>query len=105
MNPALPETGQLLEGALRGKQVQFPASIGLHRERSLLPEQVIEVSLLQATPQPPQGTQCKGITISRNMRRAGWKISGPGGAAELLGLKPSTLAYRLAQYGIKRNRT
>tara|TARA_R110001599_G_scaffold49212_1_gene140619 strand:+ start:1235 stop:2929 length:1695 start_codon:yes stop_codon:yes gene_type:complete len=42
--------------------------------------------------------------LAKAMRRAGWKISGPGGAAELLGLKPSTLAYRLAQYGIKRNR-
>ena len=101
----LPEPGNLREGAILGKQITFLGSIGLCRKRSLLPEQVIEVSLLQATPQPPQGTQCKGITISRNMRRAGWKISGPGGAAELLGLKPSTLAYRLAQYGIKRNRT
>ena len=36
------------------------------------------------------------------MERSSWKISGEDGAAELLGLKPSTLAYRLSQFGIKR---
>lgn len=36
------------------------------------------------------------------MERSHWKISGEDGAAELLGLKPSTLAYRLSQFGIKR---
>ncbi|RLU03349.1 MAG: PAS domain S-box protein [Ketobacter sp.] len=36
------------------------------------------------------------------MHHTNWKISGADGAAELLGLKPSTLAYRLSQFGIKR---
>ncbi|MEE2732224.1 MAG: sigma 54-interacting transcriptional regulator [Pseudomonadota bacterium] len=36
------------------------------------------------------------------MQRTQWKISGADGAAMLLGLKPSTLAYRLSQFGIKR---
>jgi len=31
---------------------------------------------------------------------AGWRISGPGGAAELLGMKPSTLAYRMKIFGV-----
>lgn len=39
-----------------------------------------------------------------NMRRAleiaDWRISGKGGAAELLGLKPSTLADRIRAYGL-----
>jgi transcriptional regulator with GAF, ATPase, and Fis domain len=33
---------------------------------------------------------------------ADWRISGAGGAAELLGLKPSTLADRMRSLGIKR---
>ncbi|HEV2964864.1 MAG TPA: sigma 54-interacting transcriptional regulator [Candidatus Angelobacter sp.] len=36
------------------------------------------------------------------LERTGWKIYGPGGAAELLGLKPNTLAARLNAMGIKR---
>jgi transcriptional regulator with GAF, ATPase, and Fis domain len=31
-----------------------------------------------------------------------WKIKGPGGAAERLGLKPSTLYWRLKKHGIRR---
>lgn len=37
------------------------------------------------------------------LRQAKWRISGDGGAAELLGLKPSTLAYRMRVFGIERN--
>jgi transcriptional regulator with GAF, ATPase, and Fis domain len=33
---------------------------------------------------------------------AGWKIYGPGGAADLLGIKPTTLASRLRSLGIER---
>ena len=42
--------------------------------------------------------------LTKAMRRTGWKISGPGGAAELLGLKPSTLTYRLSQFGISKEK-
>jgi DNA-binding NtrC family response regulator len=31
---------------------------------------------------------------------AGWRISGAGGAAELLGLKPTTLTDRMRSYGL-----
>jgi len=33
---------------------------------------------------------------------ANWRISGPKGAAELLGVKPSTLAYRMKVFGIEK---
>ncbi|HWZ42419.1 MAG TPA: sigma 54-interacting transcriptional regulator [Candidatus Saccharimonadales bacterium] len=36
------------------------------------------------------------------LERTGWKIYGRGGAAELLGLKPNTLAARLTAMGIRR---
>lgn len=35
------------------------------------------------------------------LRSSRWRISGTDGAAELLGIKPSTLAYRMKVYGIK----
>ncbi len=36
------------------------------------------------------------------LERAGWRVSGERGAAELLGLKPTTLADRIRSYGITR---
>jgi PAS domain S-box-containing protein len=38
------------------------------------------------------------------LRQSNWRISGDGGAAELLGLKPSTLAYRMQGFGIEKPR-
>ncbi len=38
------------------------------------------------------------------LQHAGWKVYGPGGAADLLGLKPSTLATRLRTMRIQRPR-
>ena len=38
------------------------------------------------------------------LEHADWRISGRGGAAELLGLKASTLTDRLRAFGIKRRR-
>ena len=36
----------------------------------------------------------------RVLEASEWKISGAGGAAELLGIKPSTFAYRMKIFGI-----
>jgi transcriptional regulator with GAF, ATPase, and Fis domain len=36
------------------------------------------------------------------LQKANWKIKGPGGAAELLGLKPPTLISRMQKWGLKR---
>jgi transcriptional regulator with GAF, ATPase, and Fis domain len=38
------------------------------------------------------------------LERTGWRIRGSGGAAELLGLKPSTLEGRMAKLGLRRPR-
>ncbi|MGI9270966.1 MAG: sigma 54-interacting transcriptional regulator [Woeseiaceae bacterium] len=38
------------------------------------------------------------------LKRAGWKVSGKGGAAELLGVKPTTLADRIRTFGVKKPR-
>jgi PAS domain S-box-containing protein len=40
--------------------------------------------------------------LRKAMIKSGWKISGEGGAARLLDIKPSTLAYRLSQLSIKK---
>lgn len=39
------------------------------------------------------------------LARSGWKVSGAGGAAELLGVKPTTLASRMKRLGVARSRS
>jgi transcriptional regulator with GAF, ATPase, and Fis domain len=40
--------------------------------------------------------------IVRTLEQTGWRIEGPGGAAELLGLRPSTLRSRIKKHGLRR---
>jgi formate hydrogenlyase transcriptional activator len=40
--------------------------------------------------------------VARTLEAAGWRIRGKGGAAEQLGLKPTTLEYRIKRLGIQR---
>jgi PAS domain S-box-containing protein len=38
------------------------------------------------------------------LESTGWRVSGAGGAAELLGLRPTTLEYRMKKLGVQRRR-
>jgi formate hydrogenlyase transcriptional activator len=40
--------------------------------------------------------------IKTVLESVGWRVRGPGGAAELLGIKPNTLDSRMAKLGIFR---
>lgn len=40
--------------------------------------------------------------LEKALQRAGGRISGPGGAAKILGIHPNTLAYRLKALGLRR---
>ena len=42
--------------------------------------------------------------IRRTLDQCRWKVSGPGGAAEVLGLKPTTLEARMKRLGLERPR-
>jgi len=52
------------------------------------------------------GTDDHGNGVRDNLvaalEAANWKISGPDSAAELLGLKPTTLLSRMTKWGLKR---
>lgn len=39
------------------------------------------------------------------LKRSNWKVSGKGGAAELLGIRPTTLSDRIKSFGIKKPKT
>jgi transcriptional regulator with GAF, ATPase, and Fis domain len=52
--------------------------------------------------QPATLEQAEQAHIGRTLERTGWRIEGAGGAAELLGLRPSTLRSRIRKLGIRR---
>ena len=41
--------------------------------------------------------------IIKTLEQTGWKINGPGGAAEVLKINPQTLRSRIKKLGISRN--
>ena len=52
--------------------------------------------------QPATLEEAEQAHIGRTLERTGWRIEGAGGAAELLGLRPSTLRSRIRKLGIRR---
>jgi PAS domain S-box-containing protein len=68
--------------------------------------------LLGSEPQPQGGGAPSAVTLREMERRhihstlvtTDWKVSGPGGAAERLGLKPTTLESRMKRLGLSRGR-
>jgi len=39
------------------------------------------------------------------LNKTGWKIKGSGGASELLGVKPTTLLFRIRKMGLQKAKT
>lgn len=64
------------------------------------------------TPEPHRGTAAIGATLAtvekthivNVLEQTGWRVKGPGNAAELLGLNPSTLRGKMRKLGIVRPR-
>ena len=42
--------------------------------------------------------------VLKALKQTGWRVSGARGAAELLGIRPTTLADRIKSFGLKRPR-
>jgi transcriptional regulator with GAF, ATPase, and Fis domain len=47
-------------------------------------------------------TDVEAAHIKSVLDGTGWRVRGPGGAAELLGVKPTTLEGRMARLGVRR---
>jgi transcriptional regulator with GAF, ATPase, and Fis domain len=79
-------------------------------ERAMVLAQGNELQIeLPAAGKPPAGSdmtlrQVEGMHIERVLDRTKWRVEGKGGAAELLGLKPSTLRSRMNKLGIRRRK-
>jgi formate hydrogenlyase transcriptional activator len=83
-------------------------------ERALLlsPGSTLVVDSFPSAPRSTQGfandssrrnlDEIERLQITEVLENCGWKIKGSGNAAERLGLKPSTLRYRMNKLGIQR---
>ncbi len=71
---------------------------------------ILKVALptdILATAMPPKSSQASLADAERNhivqvLEACGWRVRGLGGAAEILGLNPSTLESRMKKLGIRR---
>jgi transcriptional regulator with GAF, ATPase, and Fis domain len=67
---------------------------------------VLHAEVPQATGAVPEDLTLAAVErrhIRAVLVRTGWRVSGRHGAAEILGLKPTTLESRMAKLGIKRD--
>jgi transcriptional regulator with GAF, ATPase, and Fis domain len=73
----------------------IPVEKGNERENRLAPERVV-LSKSEMEKRERENTIAA-------LNKCNWKIYGPGGAAEILGIKPTTLSSRIKKMGLKRS--
>ena len=77
----------------------------IERAMILAPGPVLDIDMPDGGSGGPSSTRVPGMdreSVLEVLSRTGWRIRGSGGAAEVLGLKPTTLEARMARLGIKR---
>ena len=95
------ELENLIERALiisRSGNIDFNTIIPQARTTSAKGSQQSEVRIYSN----PEWIDLEKDNILRALKRTSWKISGKNGAAELLGLPPTTLSSKMKTLGIKR---
>jgi transcriptional regulator with GAF, ATPase, and Fis domain len=110
-------TGLTDEAIKRLESYAWPGNVRelqnvMERAVILSPETTVEVHALAITPHAPSSTRSSAdvVTLADAERQAievaleaaRWRISGTGGAAELLALKPTTLHAKMKKLGIRR---
>ena len=76
-------------------------ALGIESELALMISSGGLTHLAQAKRSPVQ--MLESGPAAGALAACGWKVSGPGGAAERLGMKPSTLSSRLKALGVEKN--
>jgi DNA-binding NtrC family response regulator len=79
----------------------FIEAMGTHADTS--EDDIVRGDLTRGDVIPePQWREMERANLLNALRRANWKISGRGGAAELLSVKPSTLESRMKAFAIEK---
>jgi formate hydrogenlyase transcriptional activator len=93
-------------GNIRELQNVIERAVILARGSVLHVDEPLDVAAAETTPLAHVKSTLEEVErrhITRTLEEASWKISGEGGAAEALGLNPSTLRARMRKLGIKRS--
>ena len=88
----------------RGRRLQFDlpgaGSLGQRRGKSNVPS----VDSVDDVIPESEMRHLERENLVAALRRSNWRIYGPGGAADLLGVKPTTLSSRIHKMGLQRPR-
>jgi transcriptional regulator with GAF, ATPase, and Fis domain len=92
------------------QQYSWPGNIRELRnvvERAMIVATPPRLTIALPTPAPATVKRQRLVEIEKEhirgvLESTGWRVRGPGGAAERLGLKPTTLETRLGKLGLKR---
>ena len=85
----------------RGGRLRFDLPVGGASPRTVQPEGMEASADDEVVPQVELERRDRANTFAA-LQRCAWKISGEGGAAELLGVPPTTLRSRIQKMGLER---
>jgi PAS domain S-box-containing protein len=88
----------LSQGNVLQLDLSLPETEVRTQDGALLPNEPSRDTVL--TEKELKALQKKNLVAA--LRQANWRVSGKGGAAELLGIRPSTLSDRIRTFGIKK---
>jgi transcriptional regulator with GAF, ATPase, and Fis domain len=98
------ELANVIERALilsQGQKLWFNLpTTGMQKDHTNVAAAIAHVNLIE-TEADRRNREVANIRAA--LAASGGRVSGPGGAAELLGVKPTTLYSRVRRYGISRN--
>jgi len=85
----------------RGARLRLDLAMGGAPKSAPAPESEITNTGSFLTEKEFRGKEKQNLIAA--LRYADWRVWGPDGAAALLGIKPSTLSYRMSAFGIEKD--
>jgi DNA-binding NtrC family response regulator len=86
----------------RGQALQFDLPMGNPPVEPTSQERAISDDVNAVYLTEAEMRRCERENLSIVLQKTGWKIKGAAGAAELLGVRPTTLASRIEKLGLRR---
>ena len=85
----------------RGSRLRLDLAMGVAGKSAVVAESANEDTAPFMTEEEFRGKERQNLIAA--LRVADWRVWGPDGAAAMLGIKPSTLSYRMHAFGIEKS--